>query len=172
MVMHWNDQADARLFTHTLKIHNVKLDYPALAAAMGEGVTPKAIQHRIQKLRAFAANEENGVPYSKSKKNQTGIEPNSPPETPQKATKSGAAGAKSKTPSSTSSFPNSNGNDGNGKKRTRDEGDVNCTPSKKRSVADPNTTTPTPIKTAPRFDNPFTTTTTTTKMEDLDGGSA
>ncbi|KAI9765382.1 MAG: hypothetical protein M1835_007418 [Candelina submexicana] len=58
MPMTWNDKADVRLFIHVLKIHSVRLDYPALAAAMGENVTPKALSHRIAKLKAIAAAEE------------------------------------------------------------------------------------------------------------------
>ncbi|CAD6575514.1 MAG: hypothetical protein ASARMPREDX12_002333 [Alectoria sarmentosa] len=52
--MQWGHDADAKLFMHVLKIHNVKLDFPALAMAMGNDVTPKAITHRIAKLRSMA----------------------------------------------------------------------------------------------------------------------
>ncbi|KAL7270333.1 hypothetical protein RUND412_006969 [Rhizina undulata] len=54
MPMQWNDHADARLFANVLKLHVVKLDYPALAKSMGEGVTPKAISHRISKIKEKA----------------------------------------------------------------------------------------------------------------------
>ncbi|KAM0805322.1 hypothetical protein BDR22DRAFT_959384 [Usnea florida] len=38
--MQWGPDADAKLFVHVLKIHNVKLNYEALASAMGNGTTP------------------------------------------------------------------------------------------------------------------------------------
>ncbi|KAI9680343.1 MAG: hypothetical protein M1829_001229 [Trizodia sp. TS-e1964] len=43
---------------NVLKIHNIKLDYAALAQAMGENVTAKAIIHRITKLKAIAAADD------------------------------------------------------------------------------------------------------------------
>ncbi|CAF9938830.1 hypothetical protein IMSHALPRED_001099 [Imshaugia aleurites] len=52
--MQWGPDADAKLFMHVLKIHNVKIDYNALAMAMGNDVTPKALTHRIAKLRSMA----------------------------------------------------------------------------------------------------------------------
>ncbi|KAI9825237.1 MAG: hypothetical protein M1832_001271 [Thelocarpon impressellum] len=58
MPVTWNDRQDVRLFINVLKVHSVKLDYAALAAAMGQGVTGKAISHRIAKLRSIAASEE------------------------------------------------------------------------------------------------------------------
>ncbi|KAI9875731.1 MAG: hypothetical protein M1830_008061 [Pleopsidium flavum] len=67
MVMHWNDKTDVKLFLHVLKIHNVKLNYEALAAAMGSDVTPKAISHRISRLRTIAAAaEDDNTPSQKS----------------------------------------------------------------------------------------------------------
>ncbi|KAK3170004.1 hypothetical protein OEA41_009389 [Lepraria neglecta] len=52
--MQWGPEVDAKLFMYVLKIHNVKLDYQALALAMGNDVTPKAITHRIARLRQVA----------------------------------------------------------------------------------------------------------------------
>ncbi|RPB15689.1 hypothetical protein P167DRAFT_571336 [Morchella conica CCBAS932] len=54
MPMQWNEQADARLFANVLKLHVVKIDYAALAKSMGENVTPKAISHRISKIKEKA----------------------------------------------------------------------------------------------------------------------
>ncbi|KAA8894510.1 hypothetical protein FN846DRAFT_922921 [Sphaerosporella brunnea] len=64
MPMQWNDQADARLFANVLKLHVVKLDYPALAKAMGNGVTPKAISHRISKIKEKALAYHRNNPYA------------------------------------------------------------------------------------------------------------
>ncbi|KAL2050878.1 hypothetical protein ABVK25_008776 [Lepraria finkii] len=63
--MQWGPDVDAKLFMYVLKIHNVKLDYQALAMAMGNDVTPKAIIHRIAKLRQ-AANEHSSPSASAS----------------------------------------------------------------------------------------------------------
>lgn len=52
--MQWGPDSDAKFFMHVLKIHNVKLDYGALAIAMGNDVTPKALVHRVAKLRSMA----------------------------------------------------------------------------------------------------------------------
>ncbi|KAG0636947.1 hypothetical protein HOY80DRAFT_1053066 [Tuber brumale] len=59
MPMQWNDQADARLFANVLKHHVVKLDYQQLARAMGDNVTPKAISHRIAKIKEKAQAHRN-----------------------------------------------------------------------------------------------------------------
>ncbi|KAF8245757.1 hypothetical protein K440DRAFT_662536 [Wilcoxina mikolae CBS 423.85] len=64
MPMQWNDQADARLFANVLKLHVVKLDYLALAKAMGNGVTPKAISHRIAKIKEKANAYKRNNPYA------------------------------------------------------------------------------------------------------------
>ncbi|KAI5787238.1 hypothetical protein EDC01DRAFT_779675 [Geopyxis carbonaria] len=64
MPMQWNDQADARLFSNVLRIHVVKLDYHALAKAMGNGVTPKAISHRISKIKEKAKLYLRDHPYA------------------------------------------------------------------------------------------------------------
>ncbi|KAF8540765.1 hypothetical protein BDD12DRAFT_804269 [Trichophaea hybrida] len=100
MPMQWNDQADARLFANVLKLHVVKLDYLALAKAMGNGtislplttcrsltppgVTPKAISHRIAKIKekanaykrnnpyAFDPEPPEGSPSKRSKKSKKG----------------------------------------------------------------------------------------------------
>ncbi|KAI9774807.1 MAG: hypothetical protein M1840_000023 [Geoglossum simile] len=65
MPIRWNAQADVKLFINVLNIHNIKIDYNALADAMGENVTAKAITHRISKLRQIAA-EEGSTPASES----------------------------------------------------------------------------------------------------------
>ncbi|KAL9128746.1 MAG: hypothetical protein Q9217_002625 [Psora testacea] len=78
---------------HVLKIHKVKLDYQALATAMGNDVTPKAITHRIAKLRSMAEEQvsphpgqEPGTPIEPSKKRG----PSAPvPRTPTLSSKDG-----------------------------------------------------------------------------------
>lgn len=64
--MQWGPDADAKLFMHVLRIHNVKLDYTALAMAMGNDVTPKALTHRIAKLRSMAQDASTPVAGSTS----------------------------------------------------------------------------------------------------------
>ncbi|KAI9827369.1 MAG: hypothetical protein M1826_006294 [Phylliscum demangeonii] len=58
MPIKWNERADSELFMHVLKIHNIKLDYQALADAMGSGCTSNAISHRISRLKSMAAGDE------------------------------------------------------------------------------------------------------------------
>ncbi|CUS09975.1 unnamed protein product [Tuber aestivum] len=82
MPMQWNDQADARLFANVLKHHVVKLDYQQLARAMGDtlaDVTPKAISHRIAKIKEKAqAHRNRWDPYVRlvaSPKRVTSLKP-------------------------------------------------------------------------------------------------
>ncbi|PUU78834.1 hypothetical protein B9Z19DRAFT_1125975 [Tuber borchii] len=48
-----------QLFANVLKHHVVKLDYQRLAQAMGDNVTPKAISHRIAKIKEKAQAHNN-----------------------------------------------------------------------------------------------------------------
>ncbi|MCJ1336478.1 choline dehydrogenase 7 [Bachmanniomyces sp. S44760] len=52
MPMNWDEKADAKLFAYVLKLHDIKVNYPALAEAMGSDCTPKAITHRIAKIKS------------------------------------------------------------------------------------------------------------------------
>ncbi|MCJ1244220.1 hypothetical protein MMC30_001418 [Trapelia coarctata] len=52
--MKWGHEADAKLLAAVIRIHNIKLDYPALAAAMGDDCTSKALMHRFAKLKSVA----------------------------------------------------------------------------------------------------------------------
>ncbi|KAL9122601.1 MAG: hypothetical protein Q9187_000854 [Circinaria calcarea] len=74
-MVHWNDQADAKLFACVLKTHGVKLDMPRLAAAMtealGEEVTAKALTHRFAKLRSVASSADSSTPKSSPTKPST-----------------------------------------------------------------------------------------------------
>jgi hypothetical protein len=83
MTITWNGQADAgvsvllkplsffirlcrrkyhpnttlQLFASVLKVHDIKMNYAAVAEAMGGGATPKAIQHRITSIKHKAVDE-------------------------------------------------------------------------------------------------------------------
>ncbi|KAI5852364.1 hypothetical protein BZA05DRAFT_444897 [Tricharina praecox] len=50
----WNHQADARLLWSIITTTGVKLDNALIAETFGMGVTPKAIQNRIHKLKQMA----------------------------------------------------------------------------------------------------------------------
>ncbi|KAG0636944.1 hypothetical protein HOY80DRAFT_1138717 [Tuber brumale] len=49
--MRWTPEADLRLFSLTLSLHQVQVNYAKLAEAFGEGVTAKALVHRFDKIR-------------------------------------------------------------------------------------------------------------------------
>jgi len=49
--MRWTPEADLRLFSLTLSLHHVQVNYSQLAEAFGEGVTAKALVHRFDKIR-------------------------------------------------------------------------------------------------------------------------
>ncbi|MCJ1387212.1 hypothetical protein MMC18_000052 [Xylographa bjoerkii] len=51
MPMIWTDQARAELFGHIIRIHNVKINYDLVVAAMGPECTKNAIMHQVQKLK-------------------------------------------------------------------------------------------------------------------------
>ncbi|RPA99560.1 hypothetical protein L873DRAFT_1806416 [Choiromyces venosus 120613-1] len=53
------DVCSLQLFANVLKHHVVKLDYQQLARAMGDNVTPKAISHRIAKIKEKAQAHRN-----------------------------------------------------------------------------------------------------------------
>ncbi|KAI9814035.1 MAG: hypothetical protein M1827_003499 [Pycnora praestabilis] len=67
MPVSWNAEADAKLLLLIVKVHDVKLDYAALATGMGEDVTPLAVSKHIAKLRSKAVNANEGTPTSKPK---------------------------------------------------------------------------------------------------------
>ncbi|KAE9963351.1 hypothetical protein EG328_011494 [Venturia inaequalis] len=52
MPMNWGPEADAKLFAAVLKVHDIKVNYAALAAEMGSDCTAKAITHRIAKIKS------------------------------------------------------------------------------------------------------------------------
>ncbi|MCJ1462304.1 hypothetical protein MMC07_000904 [Pseudocyphellaria aurata] len=60
--MQWGNEADVQLFKILLKTHDVKIDYKVLAEGMGNGITPKAITHRIGKIRSLPAEDGEGNP--------------------------------------------------------------------------------------------------------------
>jgi hypothetical protein len=56
----FNNITPEQLFAYVLKIHGVKLNYPALAEAMGDGASAKAISCHISNMKTKANNEEGG----------------------------------------------------------------------------------------------------------------
>ncbi|KAL4907430.1 hypothetical protein BDW74DRAFT_124279 [Aspergillus multicolor] len=54
MPMNWTDQADVKMLLAIITSANAKVDYKAIAEYMGSECTPKAIQHRMQRLREKA----------------------------------------------------------------------------------------------------------------------
>ncbi|KAF2142745.1 uncharacterized protein K452DRAFT_297282 [Aplosporella prunicola CBS 121167] len=57
--MQWNHEADAKLLAAILKVHSFSVSYQALAEEMGQDCTPKAVTHRIAKLKAIAKGSGN-----------------------------------------------------------------------------------------------------------------
>lgn len=49
--MRWTPEAYLRLFGLTLSLNPIHVDYVKLAEAFGEGVTPKALTHKIAEIR-------------------------------------------------------------------------------------------------------------------------
>ncbi|KAK5119941.1 hypothetical protein LTR85_007017 [Meristemomyces frigidus] len=86
MPMNWNAEADAKLLSHVFEVCNVQVtskDYDTLATAMG--CTPKAIKHRILKLRNVKKDDANAGGEAAA------------PTKPAKATKAVAGGKKKAT---------------------------------------------------------------------------
>ncbi|KAK5053965.1 hypothetical protein LTR84_001927 [Exophiala bonariae] len=54
MPMVWNSDADARLFAAVLATSDVKVNYAAVAAMMGNDCTAKAVTHRIGNIKKVA----------------------------------------------------------------------------------------------------------------------
>ncbi|KAJ5790876.1 uncharacterized protein N7518_007887 [Penicillium psychrosexuale] len=60
MKVTWNDKADAKLLAGILATNPTPIDFNALAEYMGDGVTACAIRHRVARLRAKAAEMNDG----------------------------------------------------------------------------------------------------------------
>ncbi|OQE25770.1 hypothetical protein PENFLA_c008G09674 [Penicillium flavigenum] len=86
----WNEKADAKLLAGILAISPNPIDFNALAAYMGDGVTVSALRHRVSRLRARAAelNDEgaSSTPASPAAKRKRS--------TPKKSAKGAAAKSK------------------------------------------------------------------------------
>ncbi|OQE89334.1 hypothetical protein PENNAL_c0014G06786 [Penicillium nalgiovense] len=86
----WNEKADAKLLVGILAINPNPIDFNALAAYMGDGVTVSALRHRVSRLRARAAelNDESttSTPASPAAKRKRS--------TPKKSAKGAAAKSK------------------------------------------------------------------------------
>ncbi|MCJ1450343.1 hypothetical protein MMC28_000674 [Mycoblastus sanguinarius] len=52
--MTWDGTADLKLLSAILTIHELKIDYPAVAALLGDNCTVRAVQERIKKLKKDA----------------------------------------------------------------------------------------------------------------------
>ncbi|MCJ1267097.1 hypothetical protein MMC22_006982 [Lobaria immixta] len=99
--MQWGNEADLQLFKILLKTHEVKVDYKVLAEAMGNGITPKAITHRIGRIRTLPGPGDDGdtTPTStpKAKGTPKKITPKKTP-TPRGAAKAAKAAASDSSP--------------------------------------------------------------------------
>ncbi|EFR00825.1 hypothetical protein MGYG_03829 [Nannizzia gypsea CBS 118893] len=64
MAITWDDRVDAKLLFAIITTSATKIDYKAVAEIIGEGCTPKAIQHRLAriKLKANEGNRESSSP--------------------------------------------------------------------------------------------------------------
>ncbi|KAJ5502534.1 hypothetical protein N7463_005408 [Penicillium fimorum] len=60
MKISWNEKADAKLLAGILATSPTPIDFNALAEYMGDGVTACAVRHRITRLRAKAAEMNDG----------------------------------------------------------------------------------------------------------------
>ncbi|KIW32130.1 uncharacterized protein PV07_03700 [Cladophialophora immunda] len=58
MPMTWDADADARLFAAVLATSEIKIDYTAVAARMGNGCTAKAVTHRVTNIKNKAKSLE------------------------------------------------------------------------------------------------------------------
>ncbi|KAJ5373033.1 hypothetical protein N7517_005039 [Penicillium concentricum] len=60
MPISWNERADAKLLAGILAITHASIDFNALAEYMGDGATACAVRHRVTRLRAKAAELNDG----------------------------------------------------------------------------------------------------------------
>ncbi|KAJ1714823.1 hypothetical protein AFCA_001395 [Aspergillus flavus] len=105
MPINWTDpQADAKLLVGIITLHNVKLDYKALAEYMGQGCTSSAIQHRVQRIKEKFRNDPpaegtaTGTSPGSAPQPDEGSAPDSSPTKPKRGrpAKRGAKGSPSK----------------------------------------------------------------------------
>ncbi|CAD0114004.1 unnamed protein product, partial [Aureobasidium uvarum] len=93
MPMSWDAAADAKLFTVVMAVYDIKISgaqNERIARLMGEDVTPKAITHRLSKIKAQAASFTPITPGSRKRP------ATNDPKTPSTSTKaSGKGSAKS-----------------------------------------------------------------------------
>ncbi|KAA6409780.1 MAG: hypothetical protein FRX48_06392 [Lasallia pustulata] len=94
MPMSWTNGENIRLLLNILRIHEIKLDYEALATATGPGVTAIAIRKHIQKLKEKT---EKGDTDPSSAAPADGTTPKG---TPKKAPKAPTKATGTKTPTS------------------------------------------------------------------------
>ncbi|KAG9594380.1 hypothetical protein KCU77_g10715, partial [Aureobasidium melanogenum] len=74
MPMTWDAAADAKLFTVVMAVYDIKISgaqNEKIAKLMGDDVTPKAITHRLSKIKAQASSFDPSTPSTSSRKRGT-----------------------------------------------------------------------------------------------------
>ncbi|KAH0380256.1 hypothetical protein KCU92_g7683, partial [Aureobasidium melanogenum] len=74
MPMTWDAAADAKLFTVVMAVYDIKISgaqNEKIAKLMGDDVTPKAITHRLSKIKAQASSFDPSTPGTTSRKRGT-----------------------------------------------------------------------------------------------------
>ncbi|KAK5999780.1 hypothetical protein QM012_005186 [Aureobasidium pullulans] len=74
MPMTWDAAADAKLFTVVMAVYDIKISgaqNDRIAKMMGDDVTPKAITHRLSKIKAQASSFSSSSTPSSSRKRNT-----------------------------------------------------------------------------------------------------
>ncbi|KAH0149661.1 hypothetical protein KCU67_g10971, partial [Aureobasidium melanogenum] len=74
MPMTWDAAADTKLFTVVMAVYDIKISgaqNEKIAKLMGDDVTPKAITHRLSKIKAQASSFDPSTPGTSSRKRGT-----------------------------------------------------------------------------------------------------
>ncbi|KAG9657116.1 hypothetical protein KCU64_g5412, partial [Aureobasidium melanogenum] len=102
MPMTWDAAADAKLFTVVMTVYDIKISgaqNEKIAKLMGDDVTPKAITHRLSKIKAQASSFDPSTPSTSSRKRGTPSSTSTSTKTPASTTK--GKGSNGKTLSAT-----------------------------------------------------------------------
>ncbi|KAG9672064.1 hypothetical protein KCU99_g5246, partial [Aureobasidium melanogenum] len=102
MPMTWDAAADAKLFTVVMAVYDIKISgaqNEKIAKLMGDDITPKAITHRLSKIKAQASSFDPSTPGTTSRKRGTPSSKSASIKTPASTTK--GKGSNGKTLSAT-----------------------------------------------------------------------
>ncbi|KAG9561427.1 hypothetical protein KCU71_g10857, partial [Aureobasidium melanogenum] len=102
MPMTWDAAADAKLFTVVMTVYDIKISgaqNEKIAKLMGDDVTPKAITHRLSKIKAQASSFDPSTPSTSSRRRGTPSSTSTSTKTPASTTK--GKGSNGKTLSAT-----------------------------------------------------------------------